>query len=105
MPAQAKELKQNKSKIPKSIFTLLVIIFAGMLFARVILFNLLATSGQRLAAANQQIETLKEENQKIENDISNRTSMKKIEGFAKKRGFVKVNNVEVLTPSTPIANR
>src|SRR3989344_459294 len=105
MPAQAKELKQNKSKIPKSIFTLLVIIFAGMLFARVILFNLLATSGQRLAAANQQIETLKEENQKIENDISNRTSMKKIEGFAKRRGFVKVNNVEVLTPSTPIANR
>jgi len=105
MPAQTKESKQNKSKIPKSIFALLLIIFTGMLFARVILFNLLATSGQRLAAANQQIETLKEENQKIENDISNRTSMKKIEGFAKKRGFVKVDNVEVLTPSTPIANR
>jgi len=105
MPAQTKESKQNKSKTPKSIFALVLIVFAGMLFARVILFNLLATSGQRLAAANQQIETLKEENQKIENAINNRTSMKKIEGFAKKRGFVKVNNVEVLTPSTPIANR
>ena len=105
MPAQTKESKQNKSKTPKSIFALVLIVFAGMLFARVILFNLLATSGQRLAAANQQIETLKEENQKIENAINNRTSMKKIEGFAKKRGFVKVNNVEVLTPSTPIASR
>lgn len=100
-----KKVNKNKFKLAKPVFTILLIIFAGLLLIRVILFNFLATSGQRFAAANQQIETLKEENQRIENSISVQTSMRKIESFAEKNGFVKVENIEILTPSTPIANR
>jgi len=106
MPAQTSKIKQqNKSRFAKPVFALLLIIFSGFLFARVILFNILATSGQRLVAANQQIETLKEENQKHENDISSLKSLEKIEKFAEKSGFVKVDNIDILTPSRPIANR
>lgn len=106
MPAQVKEEKQqNKSKLTKSVFTVLLIIFAGMLFSKVVLFNILATSGQRLAAVNRKIEILKEENQKFENVISNQISLENVEFFAEKSGFVKVENVNILTNSRSIANR
>ena len=106
MPAQVRgDKQQNKSRLPKSLFTVLIIIFAGMLFTRVVLFNILATSGQRLAAVNSKIEILKEENQNFENIISNQISLEKVELFAEKSGFVKVENVNILTTSRPIANR
>jgi cell division protein FtsL len=106
MPAQMKAEEQQKSStVYRSTLLLLLVVFAGLVFARVVLFNILATSGQRLAAANQKIEILTEENQSLENELSKLQSLSKIENFAKKSGLVKAENIEILTPTGPIANR
>jgi peptidoglycan hydrolase CwlO-like protein len=96
--------KSNKS-IFKSAATLLLIIVAGLLFSRVVLSNILATSGQRFAAANQETKLLENENQKLENEISKLNSLARAEKFAQKRGFIKTTNVKILSPSGPIAQR
>jgi cell division protein FtsB len=96
--------KQNRS-IFKSILTVLVFFIAGLLLTRLVLSNILATSGQRLAAANQEVKLLESENQTLENEISKLNSLARAENFAKKKGFVKTKNVRLLSPSGPIANR
>lgn len=101
--------KNTEPKKPKSFFrgivTFLIISILSISLARVVLANILATSGQQLAAANQKIEILNEENQKIGNEISKLESLRRVERLAKKRGFVKTKNVQILSPSVPIANR
>ncbi len=101
--------KKSKSNKPKSFFrsivTFLIIAVLSISFARVVLANILATSGQQLAAENQKIEILNKENQKIENEFSKLESLNRIDKLAKKKGFVKAKNVEVLAPSGPIANK
>ncbi len=96
--------KPNKS-IFKSVVTLLLVLVAGLIFTRVVLSNILATSGQRLSAANQEIKLLENENQAFENEISKLNSLAGAERFAQKRGFVKTTNVKILTPQSPIAKR
>ena len=102
-------IKNTKPKKPKSFFrsivTVLLISILSITLARVVVANILATSGQQLAAANQKVEILNEENQKIENEISNLESLSRVEILAKKKGFVKTKNVQVLTPSGPLANK
>ncbi len=104
-----KSSTKNKVKKPKSLYkfilTFLIFAIGGFLLGRVILSNILATSGQRLAAANQKIASLKEENTTIENRLSLADSLEKIDGFAKQAGLVKTANVQVLTSQTPIASR
>ena len=99
----------TEPKKPKSFFrnivTFLIISILSVSLVRVVLANILATSGQQLAAANQKIEILNEENQKVENEISKLESLSRVERLAKKKGFVKTKNVQVLTPSGPIANK
>ncbi|HEX7456746.1 MAG TPA: hypothetical protein VF303_04810 [Candidatus Nanoarchaeia archaeon] len=97
---------ENKHKsIYKSTLAVLMVFGVGLLLTRVVFSNILATSGQRLAAANQKISVLQEENQKLENEISRLSSLVRVEGFAQKKGFVKSINVKILAPSGPIANR
>ena len=96
--------KKNKS-IYKSAVSLLVIIVLCLSFTRVVLSNILATSGQRLAAANQKVQIFQEENQTLENEISKLNSLTRVEELAKKKGFVKSTNVEILIPAGPIAKR
>lgn len=102
-------IKNTKPKKPKSFFrsivTVLIISILSISLARVVLANILATSGQQLAAANQKVEILNEENQKIENKISKLESLSRVERLAKKKGFVKTKNVEILAPNVPIANK
>lgn len=102
-------IKNTKPKKPKSFFrsivTVLLISILSITLARVVVANILATSGQQLAAANQKVEILSEENQKIENEISKLESLSRVEILAKKKGFVKTKNVQVLTPSGPLANK
>ncbi|MCH7541311.1 hypothetical protein IH981_00840 [Patescibacteria group bacterium] len=104
MEIKRTDKKKNKS-ILKSTITLLIIISAALLFTRVVVSNILATSGQRLAAANLETKVLQEENQKLENIISQLNSLKRVEKLAQKKGFVKVKNVEILVTSGPIAKR
>lgn len=102
-------IKNTKPKKPKSFFrnivTVIIISILSISLARVVLANILATSGQQLAAANQKVEILDEENQKIENKISKLESLSRVERLAKKKGFVKTKNVEILSPNVPIANK
>ena len=107
MPARMVNKKEENKKSPlfKVIFTGLSILLFGLFFTRLVLANILATSGQRLAAANQKIEILKEENEKLENDVSKLQSLSTIENFAKKEGLVKTKNIEILTPNVPIASK
>ena len=102
-------IKNIKPKKPKSFFrsivTVLIISILSISLARVVLANILATSGQQLAAANQKVEILNEENQKIENEISKLESLSRVERLAKKKGFVKTKNVEILSPNVPIENK
>lgn len=102
-------IKNTKPKKPNSFFrsivTVLIISILSISLARVVLANILATSGQQLAAANQKVEILNEENQKIENKISKLESLSRVERLAKKKGFVKTKNVEILSPNVPIANK
>ena len=100
---------ETKKKKPKSvyklIFSFLIVSVISLFFARVVLSNILATSGQRLAAANQKIEQLKEENRRLENDISSLNSLEKIDTFAKDLGFIKTTQTQILVPQVPIASR
>lgn len=100
---------KNPSKKSKSfftfVFTLLVFAIGSLLLGRLVLSNILATSGQRLAAANQKIAFLKEENSLLQNAFSTNGSMEKIDEFAKQAGLVKATNVGILIPQTPIASR
>ena len=96
--------KQNKS-VYKTVLTFLLFVVLAFLITRVVLSNVLATSGQRLAAANQKIKILQEENQRLENEASLLDSLVRIEKTAAETGFVKSANVEVLIPSKPIASR
>jgi len=107
MPAQIVEKKEqkNNSSIYKTLLIMILVTFGALLLTRVIFSNILAVSGQRLTATSQVIEVLKEENQKIENEISKLGSLSRIEKMANKAGLVKAENIEILTPSKPIANR
>ena len=96
--------KHNRITFKKSLI-LLVVAVTGFTMARVGVSNVLAVSGQRLAAANQKIKLLQEENQLIENEISKLNSLARVESLAKEKGFVVAKNVEILSPSVPIANR
>ncbi len=97
--------KQNKISFYKTLISVFVVIVFGLFITKIIFSNLLATSGQRLAAANQKITLLEEENDRLENEASKLNSLSFIEIFAKKEGFIKASNVEVLIPSGPIANK
>ena len=83
----------------------LILILASLLFSRVVLSNILATSGQRLSAANLKAKALQEENQKLENKISELNSLSRVEKLAQKKGLVKTENVSVLVAPGPIAKR
>ena len=98
------EREKNRSAY-KTVLTFLVCIVLVLSIARVVLSNILAASGQRLAAANQKIRIMTEENQKLENEASSLDSLVRIEKLANEAGFVKTTNVEVLIPSKPIASR
>ena len=100
-----REVVEQKNKFFNKIIILLIVVFVSLSLTRVVLSNILATSGQRLAAANQKIKILREQNQKLENQISKTNSLSQIEKVASDNGMVKAKNVEVLVPSLPIANR
>lgn len=103
---ESKRVDKKKIKsILKGTITLLIIISAALLFTRVVVSNILATSGQRLAAANLKTKVLQEENQKLENVISQLNSLKRVEKLAQEKGFVKVKNVNILVTLGPIAKR
>ena len=107
MPAQivGKKEQKNNSSIYKTLLIMILVTFGALLLTRVTFSNILAVSGQRLTAASQEVEVLKEENQKLENEISKLGSLSRIEKMANKAGLVKAENIEILTPSKPIANR
>jgi cell division protein FtsL len=97
-------IEKGNSKF-KAICSVLIIAVIILAVSRVVLGNVLATSTERLVAANKQIDLLEEENTRVENQISSLTSISKIETEAKKIGLVKADNVEILHPSEPIASR
>lgn len=108
MTSIKKKEKQNSEKGSskfKVICSTLIFALVVLAVSRVVLGNVLATSTERLVAANKQIEELEEENMKIENQISSLSAISRLESEAKKIGLVKANNVEVLNPSEPIASR
>lgn len=96
--------QQNKS-IYRMVLTVLISVVLILSITRVVLSNILAASGQRLAAANQKIRVLAEQNQKLENESSLLDSLARIEKLAAESGLVKATNVEVLMPAKPIASR
>ncbi|OGY24288.1 MAG: hypothetical protein A2172_00255 [Candidatus Woykebacteria bacterium RBG_13_40_15] len=104
IPAQGCKQKK-KSSFFKAIAGFLIISIIGISITRLVLSNILATSGQFLAAANQKIEILKEENQNLENELSRSESLANVENYAKKAQLIKTINVEILTLSKPIASR
>lgn len=104
MVTKIEQKQQNKSFYKAALTVLLTSLFV-LSIARLVLANILATSGQRLAAANQKSEILLEKNQKLENEVSFLSSLDRIEELAKKMGMVRAENVQVLTPSLPIASR
>lgn len=104
IPAQGVRQKK-RSPFFKAIFGLLIISIIGLSITRLITSNILATSGQFLAASNQKIEILNEENQKLENEISESESLANIESYAKKANLIKTVNVEILPISKSIASR
>jgi cell division protein FtsB len=87
------------------LFTALVVLVVLLSITRVVLANLLAVSGEQIAAANQKAGVLEEEDQKLENEISKVGSLALIEEKAKDAGFVKADNVEILPENKPIASR
>jgi len=107
-PAQMvkKDVREKQNKfVYRTVLTVLVSVLIGLSVTRVVLANILATSGQRLSAVNQKIEILVEQNQKLENQISALGSLARIEENAQKAGFIKAENVQILVPGSPIANR
>jgi membrane protein required for beta-lactamase induction len=104
MPAQHSSQKK-KSSFFKAIVIFFVIALIGLSLTRLVLSNILATSGQFLAAANQKIEILSQENQKLENETSKSTSLSSIDAYAKRSQLVKTVNIEILPTSNPIASR
>lgn len=98
--------KQTKSKsFYRSLVTFLVVVLLGIALVRVVMANVLATSGGQIAAANQKIKILGEENQKVQNEISKLESLRRVEKIAEKKGLIKSKNVEILEPQVPIANK
>ena len=97
--------KTGNKSILKNTISLLILISAGLLFSRVVFSNILATSGQRLSAANLKAKILQEENQKLENGLSQLNSLRRVEKLAQKKGLVKTENVSVLVSPGPIAKR
>ena len=97
--------KTGNKPILKNTISLLILISAGLLFSRVVFSNILATSGQRLSAANLKAKILQEENQKLENGLSQLNSLRRVEKLAQKKGLVKTENVSVLVSPGPIAKR
>ena len=97
--------KTGNKPILKNTISLLILISAGLLFSRVVFSNILATSGQRLSAANLKAKILQEENQKLENGLSQMNSLLRVEKLAQKKGLVKTENVSVLVSPGPIAKR
>jgi len=97
--------KQQNRSVYKTVLTVLVCIILVFSIARVVLSNIMAASGQRLAAANQKIKILQEQNQKLENQASLLDSLARVEKLAGETGLVKATNVEVLILAKPIASR
>jgi flagellar biosynthesis/type III secretory pathway M-ring protein FliF/YscJ len=97
--------KQQNKSVYKAALTVLIGVVLILSITRVVFSNILATSGQRLAAANQEAKLTQEQNQKLENEASSLDSLARIEKLATDTGLVKATNVEILVPSKPIASR
>jgi len=99
------DAKQQNKSVYKAVLTVLIGVVLILSITRVVLSNILAISGQRLAAANQKIKILQEQNQKLENEASSLDSLARIEKLAGEVGLVKATNVEILILAKPIASR
>ena len=55
--------------------------------------------------ANLKAKILQEENQKLENGLSQLNSLRRVEKLAQKKGLVRTENVSVLVSPGPIAKR
>lgn len=89
------------------VYPKLVVLFAILTFvlllSRIYFSNQLAVSGARISYAENKASQLVKENYELENQIGTKSSLSYIEAKAKETGMVKIDKVEVLRQTQPVA--
>lgn len=83
--------------------TFMLLLTLLLLLSRIYFSNQLAVSGVQVSYYETKASQLQQENYQIENEISKKTSMSYINTKAQEAGMVKVNKLEVIQPTTPVA--
>jgi len=96
--------KLKKKKISKTLFWVFLLVFV-LALAKIIVANVLATTGSQLGALEGRIVALKAENQTLEEDLVGLSSLSRIVRGAEQLGFKKANLVVFLKEEVPVALR
>lgn len=96
----AKE-QENKYKKKLSIVTIALVSVLGIMFIfQVLMANWFSTYGERIQELNVKKSELVLQNQILENQIAERTSMARVEESASSIGFTKIENILYVKTST-----
>lgn len=87
----------------KKTIVFLLIVTLGLLVARIYFSNQLAVSGGFVSVNASRIETLEKENYKLENHLSQLSSLSYIEKKAPELGLKKISKIEVLRTDSGVA--
>lgn len=96
--------KTKNKKTRKLLITVFVLVFI-LTIAKLLLANVLATTGNEVGKLEAEALTLKEERQLLEEELSKLKTLSKIAQEAEKLGFKKANSVVFLQEQVSVALR
>lgn len=89
----------------KFILKSLIVITLFLALSRVVVSNVISTSGVELGKINEEISTLRIQNESLKQELFSKTSLENIASEAAKLGFTDKKENFVLTSPLPIAAR
>lgn len=92
-----------KSTKTKTLIAIIAVITVVLAVANIVASNALATTGKKLQALNQKTTLLNSQNQLLEREISERSSLSYIEARAQELGFIPIAQTLDLTTPAPLA--
>lgn len=95
--------KSKKTTKNFTIFALLAFATAALAVANIFASNAVATTGKKLQSLNLKTLELKTQIQRLERDISEKTSLSSIESKASELGLIPIAETLNLTPPEPLA--
>jgi len=95
---------ENKPWFRKKLLALILVVVAVVAIMEIWMVNRLATYGEQLSKLDQIQDSLVTENELIENEIAQKSSLSHLGEAAKEQGFYTIKNIEYFKDNSEIAS-